>query len=214
MRRLKDYSYDEYLAHQVGKKLSQDKVTYARERFAYDLPRFKERFATYKAFIGGNIICLGARLGTEVRALRDLGHENAIGIDIGRYDETEELVIYMDMMKMDYADHTFDFSYTNSFDHAFDPQDFIKEVSRVMKPGSFSLFDISGSESDQRVGGDHIWIAETWEEIDRMLRAHGASVVCTKAISWPFVGKTYLVKWHSEISISDRINALFIRIRS
>lgn len=214
MRRLKDYSYDEYLAHQIDKKLNQDKVTYARERFAYDLPRFKERFTTYKAFIGGSIICLGARLGTEVRVLRDLGHEKAIGIDIGRYDESEELVIYMDMMKMDYADHTFDFSYTNSFDHAFDPRDFIKEVSRVMKPGSYSLFDISGNESDQRIGGDHIWIAETWEEIERILRTQAASIVRTEAISWPFVGKTYLVKWHTGISIADRFNSMLISISS
>jgi len=80
-------------------------------------------------------ICLGARTGQEVAALQELGKE-AIGIDLVAFPP---LTVEGDIHNLSYADHSFDFVFTNIFDHALYPDKFISEMERVCEPAVISL---------------------------------------------------------------------------
>ena len=64
-------------------------------------------------------LCLGARTGQEVVALKELGVENSIGIDIVPHEPN---VIKGDIHDLDFKDETFDFVYTNIIDHSINPK--------------------------------------------------------------------------------------------
>lgn len=212
MERLKDYGLDEYLEHQIAKKIAQDKLRYAKDRFQVDYEAFRKRFYRYRWFINGNIICLGARLGAEVKSLRDLGYSHAFGIDIADYDEEERYVIHGDFMKMQFADNTFDFSYTNSLDHAYDPILFFNEVARVMKPGGYSLFDIQGNPKTNEFPGFHIWRPESFDEIRNMLVGQGHTLLMREVTREPWLGCSFLIKWNLAPTNAERLRVMGVRL--
>ena len=72
-------------------------------------------------------ICLGARTGQEVRALQELGIE-AIGIDLVPFPP---YTIEGDIHNLEYSDESFDFVFTNIFDHTPYPEKFVSEMERV-----------------------------------------------------------------------------------
>jgi hypothetical protein len=77
-RRFKDNSYNSYLKHQAFKYfLLKNRLN---TNFDFQTKYFKKTFKKLK-FLKGNILCLGARTGAEVKSLRDLGYF-AIGIDL------------------------------------------------------------------------------------------------------------------------------------
>jgi hypothetical protein len=71
-------SYEDYLRHQASKL---DRVEERlRENEAAELEEFTARFQDSPALIGARtVLCLGARLGTEVRALHGLGRRDSGG---------------------------------------------------------------------------------------------------------------------------------------
>ncbi len=205
MQKVKNYSYDEYLAHQKGKKES--KAGYAVYRSNLDYRVFRLRFACYAPFIGEAILCLGARLGTEVRALRDLGHTKAFGIDIGNYVTGSDLVVYGDFNRMDYSDNTFEFSYCNTLDHSFDLRKFFQEVSRVSKVGSYSVFDIIG-DFDTNNFGEYIDKPYSFNEVENVLRTMGHEVLIKSKIHLPWKGMSFLIKWKAKADSNDKMKAV------
>lgn len=138
-------NYDEYVTHQIQKfdellkmgiGLTNAVVGNYRKRFYRrfrHLPKILER--------DSKILCAGARQGTEVEVLRDLGFKNAYGIDLNPGPENQ-WVIEGDFMNIDAADSSIDAIYTNAVDHAFELEKFFEEHARVLKPDGYVIYDI------------------------------------------------------------------------
>ena len=120
-------SYDAYLKHQafklgtVGERLE--------ETEAEDFQEFKRRFEGCAPLRSArSVLCLGARLGTEVKALHALGLF-AVGIDLNP-GERNALVLVGDFHELVFPDGSIDAVYTNALDHVFDLSRVVGEVRR------------------------------------------------------------------------------------
>ncbi|CAN8291273.1 unnamed protein product [Cochlearia groenlandica] len=78
-------------------------------------------------------ICVGARVGQEVEALKRVGASHGLG----RYPP---LVIEGDFHKQPFDDETFDFEFSNVFDHALYLDKFVGEIKRSLRPGGLCVF--------------------------------------------------------------------------
>jgi SAM-dependent methyltransferase len=142
--------YEHYLEFQ--KKKTTDPVKrkkWLNEEWDSKIDGFKNEFSKLKNFLTPemNILCLGARTGQEVQALRDLGCENAIGIDIV---PTEPLVIKGDIHDLQFENESMDLIYSNIIDHALYPAKMISEIERVLKPDGlcFLQFQLDLSQDE------------------------------------------------------------------
>ena len=86
-----------------------------------------------------NALCLGSRTGQEVVALKELGVENAIGIDLHEFDP---YTIKGDIHKLNFKNDTFDLEFTNILDHSLYPDQFAKEIYRTLKKGGIFILHI------------------------------------------------------------------------
>jgi len=109
--------------------------------------KFYKRFRILPKYLAksAHILCAGARQGTEVEVLHDLGFKNAYGIDLNPGPENK-LVRSGDFMCLENADSSLDMIYSNCIDHAFDLEAFFREHSRVLKPDGYVLYDIALQE--------------------------------------------------------------------
>ena len=133
-------SYDAYLDHQASKL---DRIRERREekdtRIAF--PEFQRRFLGCAALADSrSVLCLGARLGTEVRALLSLGYF-AVGIDVNP-GPSNRYVLHGDFHRLVFADASVDAVYTNALDHVWDLEAFVGEVRRVLRPGGIFVADV------------------------------------------------------------------------
>jgi len=85
-------------------------------------------------------LCLGARTGAEVSVLKEMGLEDAIGIDLNPHPP---LVVEGDIHYLQYEGSFFDFIFSNVFDHSCYPQKFISEIERVAKPNTYCILHLS-----------------------------------------------------------------------
>jgi len=125
--------YDEYIKFQSEKTLNPEKrKKWLGEEWDLKLDGFKNEFAKLSNYLDKDMkcLCIGARTGQEVLALKELGIENVVGIDIVPHDP---YVIIGDMHNLDYDDDYFDFVYTNIIDHSIYPAKAIGEIERVLK---------------------------------------------------------------------------------
>lgn len=132
-------SYDEYVKHQASKL---ERVAHRlHETEAEDFADFKNRFANCEQLSGARtVLCLGARLGTEVRALHSLGYF-AIGIDLNPGEENP-YVLPGDFHSVVFPDGSVDAVYTNTLDHVFDLDKMIGEIRRLLRPGGIFIADV------------------------------------------------------------------------
>ena len=148
--------YEEYVTHQAQKFNEKLKVKGGftnREIAAYRY-RFYRRFRHLPAFLprSGYILCAGARQGTEVEVLHDLGFKNAYGIDLNPGPDNK-FVRVGDFMKLDNPDSSLDMIYCNSIDHAFNLESFFSEHARVIKPDGYVLYDVALQEEGAQEQG-------------------------------------------------------------
>ena len=144
--RARDYaSYEEYLTHQKQKleEMMKMKGGFSNETVLNFRVAFYSRFRHLPKLLpsSAQILCGGARQGTEVEVLRDLGFANAMGIDLNPGPDNP-YVKPGDFMKLDYADGALDLFYTNCIDHAFDLDRFFGEHARAIKSDGYALYDI------------------------------------------------------------------------
>jgi ubiquinone/menaquinone biosynthesis C-methylase UbiE len=78
-------------------------------------------------------------VGEEVSVLKELGID-AIGIDLV---DNPPLVIKGDCHNLAFEDKSYDFIFSNIFDHVLYPEKFISEIERVIKPGGHCLLHLS-----------------------------------------------------------------------
>jgi SAM-dependent methyltransferase len=157
-------SYEAYLEHQKAKLETHDFGAYDTE-FRKVL---RERLATLGIdWPGRSVLCLGARIGTEVKAFLDLGAV-AIGIDLNPGDNNR-YVVYGDFHDLQFASGSIDVVYTNSLDHAFDLERIAKEVLRVLKPdGLFIVEAVQGRDQGINPG---FFESFFWKNVDELVRA-------------------------------------------
>jgi SAM-dependent methyltransferase len=132
-------SYEAYLEHQVAKLDEiEDRLL---ETEAEDLAEFTRRFGLCERLrTCRSVLCLGARLGTEVQALLDLGHF-AVGIDLNP-GSGNAYVLKGDFHKLVFPEGSVDAVYTNTLDHVFDLGRVVGEVRRVLRPGGLFVADV------------------------------------------------------------------------
>jgi SAM-dependent methyltransferase len=150
--RRKYASYDEYLDHQASKL---DRIApRLREKEDEDFAEFRRRFATCAALAGArSVLCLGARLGTEVRALHELGYF-AIGIDLNPGDDNP-YVLSGDFHRIVFPDASVDAIYTNTLDHVFSLEAVVGEVRRLLRPGGVFVADLELGSAEGFVPGEY-----------------------------------------------------------
>tara|TARA_A100001011_G_C14269071_1_gene826132 strand:- start:226 stop:1503 length:1278 start_codon:yes stop_codon:yes gene_type:complete len=133
---VKEYiDYESYINHQKEKTSNTDKrKVWLNEEWDTKVASFEKEFRKLEAFLTPDkkCLCLGARTGQEVAALKNMGIEDAIGTDL--IPQTPH-VIEGDVHNLDFEENTFDFIYTNILGHSIDPKKMIAEVERVLKPG-------------------------------------------------------------------------------
>ena len=168
------------------------KIVFAHQRAGMDYMLFKSRFWRYRRYVDQSkkAVLLGARLGTEVRALRDLGHRNCIGMDVQvEYANDPTLVEYGDFMDLKYEDNSVQFAYTNCLDHLLEPSDFINGLERVMMHNAFVLLDIDTQHRSGR--GFSGWDMYEPDSVDELLECFAGDnrhIVSIEESLQPFEG--------------------------
>ena len=159
-------SYEDYLDHQSSKL---DRVKHRLdETYADDLAEFRRRFSLCCELKGRrSILCLGARIGTEVQALHDLGYF-AVGIDLNPGPESL-LVLKGDFHALQFPDGSVDAVYTNCLDHVFDLPRMMREIERVLRPGGIFVADVLPGFEEGWTPGNYE--AAHWPRLDVVIDA-------------------------------------------
>jgi SAM-dependent methyltransferase len=156
-------SYEGYLEHQKAKLETHDFGQYDAEFRA----ALRERLVALDLeWRGRTVLCLAARIGTEVKAFLDLG-AFAIGIDLNPGQENR-YVLHGDFHDLQFAPGSVDVVYTNSLDHAFDIDRIAKEVLKVLKPDGLLIVEaVQGRDQGVNPG---FFESFFWKNIDELIR--------------------------------------------
>lgn len=141
-------SYEEYIEHQKS-KADHGTELYEKLRttlWESDCEGFRLNFKPYGDIIGSSkkALCLGARTGQEVHVLREDYKLDAIGIDLV---DTPPLVIEGDVHDLKFDNDSFDFIFSNIFDHVLYPVKFVSEIKRVLLTKGVCLLHLSVAEN-------------------------------------------------------------------
>ncbi|KAI4336642.1 hypothetical protein L6164_015142 [Bauhinia variegata] len=138
-------SYEAYIKRQLRKSLNPKlrKMWTSRdwERKILVFARFFEELKQQKLLSNSSkALCIGARVGQEVEALRRIGVLDSLGIDLVPYPP---LVLRADFHNQPFRDQTFDLEFSNVFDHALYPHRFVSEIERTLKPRGICILHVS-----------------------------------------------------------------------
>jgi SAM-dependent methyltransferase len=166
----RDYaSYEEYLTHQKQKFHEMLKMKGGFSN--WDICEYRLKFyARFKHLLpllkkDAKILCCGARQGTEVEVLHDLGFKNAYGIDLNP-GPGNRWVRPGDFMHLEEKGSTLDLLYTNCVDHSFDLEAMMQEHARALKPEGFLLYDM-GTNMEGGQGGP--FEAVSWDRTEGVI---------------------------------------------
>ncbi|MDX6448556.1 MAG: hypothetical protein QOD08_1019 [Gaiellaceae bacterium] len=138
--------YDEYVVHQQQKLDEVLKLGgfFTNEALTAYRLRFYRRFRHLVPLLPrtATIVCAGARQGTEVEVLRELGFSRAYGIDLNPGPDNP-YVRRGDFHAIEEPAGSVDLVYSNSVDHAFDLDAFFAEHARVLAPDGYALYDLA-----------------------------------------------------------------------
>lgn len=178
-------TYEAYLEHQKAKLETHDFGQYDAE-FRKAL---RERLAALDLdWKGRNVLCLAARIGSEVKAFLDLG-AFAIGIDLNPGKENH-YVVHGDFHNLQFAPGSVDVAYTNSLDHAFDVERIANEVVKVLKPAGLFIVEASRGQDDGVKPG--FFESFFWKNLDELIRVFeraGLTVTRRAALTYPWPGE-------------------------
>ena len=155
-------SYDDYLTHQKSKLEVHDLDKYDVEFRKALRSRLEKSEIQWR---GKTVLCLAARIGTEVKAFLDLNCF-AIGIDLNP-GKKNRYVVHGDFHDLQYADESVDFVFTNSLDHAFEIDRVAKEIGRVLKSNGMLIVEaVKGKEEGVNPG---FYESFFWSRIDELV---------------------------------------------
>lgn len=156
-------SYEEYVEHQKSKlDVLKDRDFFKEYDKNYEKVLFENLKLVEDVRQGATVLCLAARVGTEVRSFKNHGCF-AIGIDLNPGEGNKHVVVG-DFHDLQFADNSVDIAFTNSLDHVFNLDRFIKEARRVLKPEGVFILEIPKGESE---GGEpRYWESMYWDSVD------------------------------------------------
>ncbi|XP_076893028.1 uncharacterized protein LOC143544941 [Bidens hawaiensis] len=160
-------SYETYIHHQLKKttnpKLRKiwtsrdwDRKIQVFQRFFTRLKREKLIFNSSKA------LCVGARVGQEVEALKRVGLTDSVGMDLVPYPPN---VIKGDFHYQPFDNETFDFEFSNVFDHALYPDKFVGEIQRTLKAGGVCVLHVAVSRRSDKYSADDLFSVEPLKKL-------------------------------------------------
>lgn len=164
-------SYDAYIQRQLKKtlnpKLREIWTTRDWDRKVEVFSKFFERLKE-KGFLfnGSKALCVGARVGQEVAALKRVGVNDSVGIDLVPYPP---LVVKGDFHQQPFDDEMFDFEFSNVFDHALYPWKFVGEIERTLKPGGICVIHVSVSKRADKYSANDLY------SVDPLVKLFGRS---------------------------------------
>jgi SAM-dependent methyltransferase len=139
-KRRKYLSYSDYLHHQRAKLARLEANDWIVRYHAAYGPLLRKRLLDDDISGGLSVLCLGARVGTEVEAFLACGCY-AIGVDINPGRENK-YVVHGDFHNLVFASNSIDVLFTNALDHSFDLHRVISEMIRVVKPGGLLIAEV------------------------------------------------------------------------
>ena len=111
------------------------------------IPTEYDAWGLKSGVVGQSVLCLGARLGGEVRAFTEMG-ALSLGIDLNP-GPSNKYVLIGDFHHLQFASHVFDLVYTNVIGHAWDLRALGSEICRVLKPSGVFHMDARGDASNE-----------------------------------------------------------------
>ncbi|KAG9147269.1 hypothetical protein Leryth_018011 [Lithospermum erythrorhizon] len=160
-------SYDTYIKKQLNKTLNPklrelwktrdwDRKINVFTSFYNDLKREKLLKNESKA------LSIGARMGQEVEALKRVGVSDSIGIDLV---PSPPLVMKGDFHHQPFDDETFDFEFSNVFDHALYPDKFVGEIERTLKVGGICVLHVAISRRSDKYSANDLYSIEPLKKL-------------------------------------------------
>ena len=206
MRNLRKHaSYEEYVKHQASKTSDpRRREKWLNEEWDLKLQGFARVFSSpylrKLQGLGQRALCIGARTGQEVLALRNLGLD-AIGIDIVPHGD---LVIKGDMHELDFEDNYFDFVFSNVFDHSLYPNKKILEIERVLKVGGLAMLQFQLQVNPDEYSENEI------ENVDHDVLAlfEQSKIIHSHSISKNFAGMNWEILMSKEDILSNLYNSI------
>ena len=120
---------------------------------------------------GRSVLCLAARVGTEVRVFIERG-AFAVGIDLNPGRDNRWVVVG-DFHALQFADASVDIVYTNSLDHVYELERVLAEVHRVLKPDGAFVAELGlGTEEGGEPG---FYEALAWQRADELIERIAAA---------------------------------------
>ncbi|XP_042515340.1 uncharacterized protein LOC122089707, partial [Macadamia integrifolia] len=85
-------------------------------------------------------LCIGARVRQEVAVLQRIGVSDSIGMDLVMYPP---LAVTGDFHNQPFGNKSFDFDFSNVFDHVVYPSKFVGEIKWTLKPGGICVLHMA-----------------------------------------------------------------------
>lgn len=142
MENLNSQKHLDYVNHQKQKTTDPSKIKkWLGEEWDIKLNGFKEIFSQYNGTFdkSGKCVGLGARTGQEIAALRELGYEDSIGVDLVPFDP---YTIEGDFHNLPFENDSVSLVYSNAVDHVLNPLLWSQQVDRVLDKGGYVLFNL------------------------------------------------------------------------
>ncbi|KAE8707465.1 haloacid dehalogenase-like hydrolase family protein [Hibiscus syriacus] len=160
-------SYNAYIERQLNKTLNPKlrKIWTTRDWdrkikvFAYVFQSLKQRNLIFNE---SKALSIGARVGQEVAAMKVVGVSDAVGIDLV---PCPPLVMKGDFHSQPFQNHTFDFEFSNVFDHALYPWKFVGEIERTLKPGGVCVLHVAVARQTDKFSANDLFSVQPLLEL-------------------------------------------------
>ncbi|XP_027096447.1 uncharacterized protein [Coffea arabica] len=160
-------TYESYIQRQLNKTLNPklreiwrtrdwDRKIQVFARFFSELKQKKLLSNDSKA------LSIGARMGQEVEALKRVGVSDSIGMDLV---PSPPLVVEGDFHNQPFEDGTFDFEFSNVFDHALYPEKFAGEIERTLKSGGVCVLHVSVNKRADKYSANDLYSVEPLKKL-------------------------------------------------
>lgn len=160
-------TYDSYIKKQLNKTLNPKlrKIWTTRD-WDRKIQVFSKFFSELKnrnlLSDSSKVLCIGARMGQEVEALKRVGVSDSVGMDLVPYPP---LVVKGDFHNQPFDDETFDLEFSNVFDHALFPEKFVSEIERTLKTGGFCVLHVALSKRADKYSANDLYSIEPLKKL-------------------------------------------------
>ncbi|XP_073147256.1 uncharacterized protein [Henckelia pumila] len=160
-------SYDAYLQRQLNKTLNPKlREIWTTRDWDRKVKVFSQFFDNMKQrgliSNGSKALSIGARVGQEVAALKRVGVNDSVGIDLV---PSPPLVLKGDFHHQPFDDETFDFEFSNVFDHALYPRKFVGEIERTLKHGGICVLHVLLSRRADKYSANDLYSVKPLEKL-------------------------------------------------